>query len=125
MWKVNERKRERGEEFVSAKNKIVPAKSINHKKDCTKSIYKCTQIITHEEREDFGDYYAVNNEAKKMFIASCCGVCIPDRRRKGKNIDNSKKKKTFKYFLKIKDRKVQMCKTYFLSKRNCDTNITK
>lgn len=48
-------------------------------------------------------------------ITSSCEICVPDRRQKGKNNENSEKKQTYKYFFKIKERKVQVCKKYFLS----------
>lgn len=73
-------------------------------------------MITPEEQQQiFKDFYSLDKRAKITFITSSCEICVPDRRRKGKDNENSRKKQTYKYFFKVKERKVQVCKKYFLA----------
>ncbi|XP_071052951.1 uncharacterized protein [Onthophagus taurus] len=53
-WQANIRKskREQGEEYVSARKKVVPAKSIKNLKDCSTCRFKCSTKISEEERAD-------------------------------------------------------------------------
>lgn len=116
-WKSNVRKekRARGEGYLSARNKIVPPKVIKNLKDCTKCMHKCDSLISKDERKEiFSEFYKLNDLAKKMFLTANCMVCVPLRRRSGKNEDNSRKKVSFKYFFTIKERKIQVCKQFFL-----------
>lgn len=117
-WKQNVRKekRQRGEEYISSRNKTVPAKCIKQLKDCSNCIYRCSTMITPEEQQlIFQDFYSLDKRAKTTFITSSCDICEPERRRKGKHNENSRKKATYKYFFKVKERKIQVCKKYFLA----------
>ncbi|XP_071056028.1 uncharacterized protein [Onthophagus taurus] len=104
-WQANIRKskREQGEEYVSARKKVVPAKSIKNLKDCSTCRFKCSTKISEEERADvFKSFYTLNKLAKNTFIVANCEQHEPDRRRNRR------------FFFTVNERKIQICKKYFL-----------
>ncbi|CAG9773293.1 unnamed protein product [Ceutorhynchus assimilis] len=110
-WASNIRKEcfDRGEEYISVRKKIVPARKIKTKKDClNKCIYKCAQKVSeNQRREIFSNYYKLDANEKRMFILNITVMFHPERRRKGKNAMNSKKQNSFTYFFTIQNDKIQ------------------
>lgn len=116
-WACNIRKEkfDRGLEYISSRKKLRPARNIKTQKDCfEKCVYKCAKNISDEERKQlFSDYYKLNSSEKRMYILSTTEMSIPQRRRKGKNAENSKKSKTFKFFFILSNKKIQVCKLFY------------
>ncbi|CAH0715769.1 unnamed protein product, partial [Brenthis ino] len=119
-WECNKRKdaRNKGLEYVSVRKKLNPPKKIRKGKDClNKCVLKCSQKITDDERLSiFTDYYNLSSEEKRMFLLNNTSCLQPDRRRKGKNYENSKKKDSYQFFFMVNSVKIKVCKTFF-----CDT----
>lgn len=116
-WASNIRKEkfDRGLEYVSSRKKVRTARKIVTKKDCIeKCIYKCSRKISDEDRKQiFSDYYKLDAKEKRMFILSTTEKCNPERRRKGKNAENSKKANTFRYFFNLNNNRIQVCKLFY------------
>lgn len=116
-WACNIRKEcfDRGEEYISVRKKLVPARKIQTKKDCLdKCIYKCAQKVSENQRKEiFSNYYKLDAKEKKMFILNTTVMFNPERRRKGKNVTNSKKKNSFKYFFTLENDNIQVCKLFY------------
>lgn len=116
-WACNIRKQkfDRGLEYISTRKKLRPARKIISKKDCTeKCIYKCAKKISEEDRNQiFTDYYKLDAKEKRMFILNTTERSNPERRRKGKNCENSKKVNSYRYFFIINNNKIQVCKIFY------------
>ncbi|CAH2093502.1 unnamed protein product [Euphydryas editha] len=116
-WEVNKRNdaRNKGLEYVSSRKKLMPAKKIRKSKDClNKCVFKCSQKITDDERLSiFTNYYKLSPEEKRMFLLNNTNCLQPDRRRKGKNDENSKKKLTYQFFFTVNSAKIKVCKNFF------------
>lgn len=55
-WACNIRKEcfDRGEEYISVRKKLVPARKIQTKKDCLdKCIYKCARKVSENQRKEY------------------------------------------------------------------------
>lgn len=101
-WKVNKRKdaRNKGLKYVSSRKKLMQRRK---SKDClNKCVFKCSQKITDDERLSiFTNYYKLSSEEKRMFLLNYTNCLQPDRRRKGKNDENSKKKVGYQFFFSL------------------------
>lgn len=60
---------------------------------------------THRKKI-FCNYYKLSTKEKKMFILNTTGMFEPERRRKGKNATNSKKKESFNYSCSMENDKI-------------------
>nr|CAI5822941.1 unnamed protein product [Callosobruchus analis] len=116
-WAVNLRKekRNRGELYVSSRKKLMPARSIQNLKDCSVQCRnKCSTYISEDKRKEiFEGYYKLTKE-KKLFLLANTTKQVPERRRKSKCEDNSKKKASFHFYFTIDSKRIQVCKSYFL-----------
>lgn len=116
-WTCNKRKErfDRGLDYISSRNKTVPAREIKNKKDCIqKCFYHCSRKIGDEQRKEiFKNYYSLSAVEKKHYILNSTEVEIPHRRRKGKTHNNSKKGRTFRYYFMLNGQKVQVCKMFY------------
>lgn len=101
-WACNIRKQnyDRGLEYISSRHKKRPARQIQTKKDCIdKCIYKCARIISEEQRNQlFEDYYKLSSKEKRMYILQTTERTKPERRRKGKSSENSRRGNTYNFF---------------------------
>lgn len=117
-WKCNIRKaaHESGKEYISVRNKIVPAKRMKTTKDCqTKCVYNCQKLISENERQNiFQRYYTLNEHGKKMFLLATTKRFNVERRRKNKVNENSRRKQSFSYYFEIGSQQIQVCKKYYL-----------
>nr|CAI5865598.1 unnamed protein product [Callosobruchus analis] len=117
QWKCNIRKEsfDRGREYISVRKKRVPARMIRTSKDCvSKCIYQCARKISETQREDISShYYMLTAQEKKMFILNTTIMTNPERRRKGKNKENSRKSNTFNYFFNVNSNRIQICKLFY------------
>lgn len=121
-WKCNKRKtaRDAGKEYISIRNKLVPAKHIKNVKDCiNKCLYKCQKFITEEERNSsFKHYYTLTEHTKRLFLLSTTIRYCVARHRKDKNESNSRRKQTYQYYFQVGNNKIQVCKQFYLSTLN-------
>lgn len=116
-WACNIRKEnyDRGLEYITSRKKVRPARKIETKKDCiAKCLYKCGKKISEEQRKEiFENYYKLNAKEKRMFIVNTTEMIKPERRRKGKNSENSRKGNSYKYFFIIDGTRIQVCKLFY------------
>lgn len=116
-WACNIRKEkfDKGLEYVSSRKKITPARKIQTKKDCyEKCIYKCSRKLSEEDRKKiFSHFYELNAREKQIYILNTTESSNPERRRKGKTSDNSKKSKSYRYFFTLNNNNIQVCKTFY------------
>lgn len=118
-WKCNVRKvaHETGKEYLSVRNKIVPAKRIKTTKDClNKCFYTCQKLITENERQNIFDrYYTLSEHGKRLFLLATTKKFNVERHRKTKTNENSRRKQTFSYYFEVGNQKIQVCKTFYLN----------
>lgn len=114
-WKVHQQqtKRQKGEEYVNSKGKLIPKKMIKNKKNCEKCKYKCTTKICENERQlIFKHYYSLDRLRKYDFILKFTSdgeIVRPTKTEKA-----SRRKKAFSYYLEIKGDNIRVCKPFFL-----------
>lgn len=142
-WLRNVRKKnhQAGKEYINQKGIVVPPKKVTTKKDCLNACkLKCAKHITEDERRSiFSGYYklASHNE-KSLFLINHTERTT--KTRKTTNEENPPRRNfSFKYYFTVKNKKLQVCKTYFLStlsisqksiynvhnNKDIDTNIPK
>lgn len=116
-WKKNVRKdkRNRGEAYISSRNKPVPAKMVKNLKDCTRCKKRCSDNVSDEVRSSlFHNYYELTAEQKRLFVLSNTVKVQPKRRRDKKTPENSKKQNSYLFYFQVNGKKIQVCKTFFL-----------
>lgn len=85
-------------------------------KGSTRMTRMCDQITQDEREAMFHSFWKSLkswDEKKKMFVCSTVDVHFPQRKTKIKH-DVSRRQYSMNYFLKIKERKVPVCKTMYL-----------
>ncbi|CAG9860870.1 unnamed protein product [Phyllotreta striolata] len=116
-WACNIRKArfDRGLDYISSRKKAVPAREIKNTKDCIqKCLFKCSRKISDDQRKEiFKNYYLLSAAEKKNYILHTTEVDVPWRRRKGKNNENSKKSRTFRFYFELNGHKIQVCKAFY------------
>lgn len=114
QWKRNKAAalRSKGEEYVSQKGVIVPAKSVNLDLLCTKSCrFKCSTTIDTETRILlFNSFYKMEINVKNTYLFKSIRQSETSRVTK-----NPKKVRsyTYQYFVKKIDTDIRVCKTAF------------
>lgn len=110
-WECNKRKdaRNKGSEHVSSRKKLMPAKKMRKSKDC---LNRCVlkNIIDDERLSTYTDYYKLSTDEKRMFLLNNTNCTQPDKRRKGKNNENSKKKDSYQFSFTVNSVKIKVCK---------------
>nr|CAI5820906.1 unnamed protein product [Callosobruchus analis] len=77
-------------------------------------------VNVRKEKRNRG-YYKLTKEEKKLFLLANTTKQVPERRRKGKCEDNSKKKGSFHFYFTIDSKRIQVCKSYFLGTLSIST----
>lgn len=113
----------KGEEYVTAKGKTMPAKSLQPEKICRCS-NKCNEKITVERRiQIHQNFYTLSWGLKNAFISGQVETVIK-KRTYTKN-ENSRRNCTRVYKLNSNNVEVKVCKTYFKDTLViCDGTIT-
>lgn len=68
-----------------------------------------------ERKHIFERYYTLTEHAKRLYLLSTSKQFNPERHRKNKNAENSRRKQTFTYHFKIGNQGIQVRKTFYLS----------
>ncbi|KAJ8911241.1 hypothetical protein NQ315_012228 [Exocentrus adspersus] len=118
VWKKNIRKKKRaaGLEYLSSKNKIIPKKEI--KEACREG---CRKKITINERLSIHTQFYnkdLDINQKRQFIASCIEEVPVERVRVRTGSRVGKRKSSLNYFFTVNNKKVNICRTYFLNTLN-------
>ena len=111
QWMKNKRKKahQSGEKYVNSRGKLVEAKTIISKKDCSNCKNQCAEKISKEAQEKiFMEFHRLDTNGKHSFISQTT-VCSTSSR------DTKRKKKTYSYFLFLKERSYRVCKSFYLS----------
>lgn len=115
-WQRNIRKRRRqsGKEYTTSNGKLVRAREIKSKKDCTgKCKFKCATVITSEERQKiFDKFWNLSDTEKTAFYVRTTEYSKKQRTRT--NAKQIRKKFSYKYFLYIGTQKIRVCKEFYL-----------
>jgi hypothetical protein len=118
-WKSNVRKTlcQSGKEYMNARGKKVAAKKIINKKDCSNACkFKCSRKIGNNGRRDlFQYYYSLNQNEKYVFLKETTEKYVKSRRT---TEQPSRRTYSFKYFFKVQEHKIQVCKQFFLGTLN-------
>lgn len=121
QWKCNIRnqKYQAGQEYVSRQGKNVVPKKVANKKDCLNNCkYKCSKLITHDERQKvFESFYSLKNqEQKSQFMLNSTEKFEKNRTYPKK--EESRRQFSFKYFVDVHSNRFQVCKPFYLGTRN-------
>ncbi|XP_031329351.1 uncharacterized protein LOC116160305 [Photinus pyralis] len=114
-WKNNIRKElcQKGKEYINTRGKQVSAKTIVNKKDCNnKCKFQCGKQIGENARQKLFDYYyELNQNEKYVFLKQ-----VTERYVKGRKTTEgpSRRAYSFKYFFKVQEERIQVCKSFFL-----------
>ncbi|XP_055844901.1 uncharacterized protein LOC129911203 [Episyrphus balteatus] len=118
-WKQNEAKRLRqeGKAYTSSSKKLIPAKQIRLTCDCRKKCdYQCWMIQEEDRKEIFKSYYKLDAQGKRIFLSNFTERDVSRfRRRERKNLNNSKKQFSFRYYFNVRENRFRVCKKYFLA----------
>lgn len=104
-----------GEEYVSSRGKVVAAKQVKTKKDCLDMCkYSCAKKITESQRQlQFKGFYKLKNKIRQQdFILRTTERNIKKRSTTSSN--ESRRSFSFLFFLNIGERRIQVCKKYYL-----------
>lgn len=76
--------------------------------------FNCATKVSEDDRKGiFSNYYKLNANEKRMFILNTTVKCKVERRRKGKNSENSQKINSYGYFLILNTNRIQVCKDFY------------
>lgn len=118
-WKNNIRKNlcQAGKEYISSRGKHVCAKTIVNKKDCLNNCkFQCCKKIGENARKNlFHYYYELNQNEKYVFLKQVTEKFIKGRKT---TEGASRRAYSFKYFFKVQEEKIQVCKKFFLGTLN-------
>lgn len=116
-WKSNVRKRLRqsGMAYTDSKGNAQPERKVKITKDCGGNCkYKCTLNIGHEDRDKiFRGFWSLSEIEKAHFYGKTTLRCVKMRKRT--KAQESRRKFSLKYFLFVDDRKVRVCKEFYLT----------
>ncbi|KAF2903599.1 hypothetical protein ILUMI_02586, partial [Ignelater luminosus] len=116
-WKCNVRKRrhEKGEEYISVRNKLVPAKRLKTTKNCVSNCkFKCQTVISAEEREQIFKSYTLSTDEKRLLLASTTTKVDADKRRRARRTrESSRRKYIYLYFFDIKGNRIEVRRQIF------------
>lgn len=128
-WARNESsaKRRKGEKYVGLKKQDDGKyKLVNERRErklqtrCNcKNVrhFKCLRITENDRQRIFNNFWkGIDSwEAKKAVIASLVDTSEPDFRRATTDSENTRKNITFKYYIKIGEEKLRVCKKMFIN----------
>lgn len=114
-WKTNIRARlcQSGKEYINVRGKKVDAKKVTNKKDCLNSCkFKCSRKIGETARNSlFTYYYDLNQNEKYVYLKQTTEKYLKGR----KTVEQpSRRKFSFRYFFKVQEHIIQVCKQFFL-----------
>jgi len=114
-WKHNQRKRacQSGESYTSSRGKLIAAR-IRKPLKC-KCCYKCTSKMCDEELDRVCRAYWALGSKDRQTDYICTRVTLKDKRRNTKGRTETRRKKTYEYFLELDGERTQVCKTTFLA----------
>lgn len=115
-WKKNIKKvkHQAGKQYRDRHGKLVPAKKVENLRDCEKFCkLKCARKVSLSERESLLlSFYQLSQNEKYHYLLRTTERCEAKRKTTGKEI--SRKSFTFRYFLLLREQKIQVCKKFFL-----------
>ena len=114
-WKRNIRKKKRqsGEKYVNSHGNEQAARSVKTKKDCTKCKFKCSSIVTVEDRSAiFNEFWKMSDNEKLHFYGK---TTKQESRKSLKAGTASRKKNAVTYSLPVNAQNVRVCKVFYLS----------
>ncbi|CAH0546662.1 unnamed protein product [Brassicogethes aeneus] len=104
-----------GKEYRDVKGNIRKQRSLKTLKNCHVNCkFFCSKKISQHEREEiFKGFWALTNDSKFHFYAK--NTERFDKIRKQTDKEHSRRTYSFRYYFHIADKKIQVCKTFFLS----------
>lgn len=123
-WMCNKRKhlRNSGQEYETKNNKRKKARSV--KTPCNNCRFKCTSLITEEERKEiFDEYWNLGDlKLQRHYIYNRTESILVKYRYtttvNGRGLNQA-------YYFFIQDRKVRVCKSFFLSTLDISDKVTR
>lgn len=112
---IQKRKYSAGEEYISKKGKVVPARIIKPPCSCR---LKCSEKLLQSDRQEiFNAYWSQEkgNDTKRQFIVSCVEKHSTVRSRKRDLASNKSKQNTLQYYFTVKGIRTRVCKLMFLN----------
>lgn len=121
-WKKNIRKKLRnsGQEYISTKNKLMPARVMRERCDDCK--FECEEIKDSQRLDIFKDFWALGTkEHQWSFIARCM---VPLKARYRRRITAGQRKVKSAYFFELNECRYRVCKHFFLSTLGISNKFT-
>lgn len=120
-WKQNVRKhnRQHGKEYINVKGEKIMQKTVKERMCNTneKCPFKCSIVITKEERKLIHDsFWKLSDEKKVHFYSKHIKRKIAARKRTRSEI--SKKQYSYEYFFIVHGVQIKVCQAYFLNTLN-------
>ena len=112
---IQKRKYSAGEEYISKKGKVVPARIIKPPCSCR---LKCSEKLLQSDRQEiFNAYWSQEkgNDIKRQLTVSCVEKHSTVRSRKRDLASNKSKQNTLQYYFTVKGIRTRVCKLMFLN----------
>uniref|UniRef100_A0A6P7GVH8 Uncharacterized protein LOC114347223 isoform X2 n=1 Tax=Diabrotica virgifera virgifera TaxID=50390 RepID=A0A6P7GVH8_DIAVI len=112
---IQKRKYSAGEEYVSKKGKVVPARIMKPPCSCRLKCFE--KLLQNNRQEIFNAYWSQDKgtDIKRQFIFSCLEKHSTVRSRKRDPASNKSKENTLHYYFTTNGTRIRVCKLMFLN----------
>lgn len=124
----NKKSRERGKRYYGKQKesdiwnyeKIKEPRAIKQRCKCKSdaSTIKCAQINDEERQKIFKQFWQMDWNAKKVYVNTLIQTTAPSRSRNRKVSNESRRSVTLQYHLKVQNKYIRVCRTFFLNTLN-------
>ena len=116
MWKktVSKVKRQSGQQYFTARGKVMPERSHEKRSSCNSCRFKCHEKISDSNRRLLHEnFWKMTDDAKFAYYEQTTCRFLKERTR----IEHTSSRRTYsyQYFFVINNEKVRVCKTFYLS----------
>ena len=113
---IRKRRCQSGLDYTSSRGKRVAAKRTKMFKDCKgKCRYQCAWHISNEDIQNIHTYFwSLTDDQKLVFYAETTERIPKGNRKKTRENKNSVRKFTYKFYMKKKENKIQVCKEFYV-----------
>ena len=107
-------KRQSGQQYFTARGKVMPERSHEKRSSCNSCRFKCHEKISDSNRRLLHEnFWKMTDDAKFAYYEQTTGRFLKERTR----IEHTSSRRTYsyQYFFVINNDKVRVCKTFYLS----------
>lgn len=93
--------------------------TVKERCSCKRNItMKCAQITDDERHQIFTEFWKMDWKGKKVYVKNLVEITKISRPRNRKIDCESRRSRTLQYFLRVEDKNIRVCKTFFLNTLN-------